>query len=188
MFSFAAEKDPSPEILINNAGFGDYGSFAEGDYEKLTQMVDLNDRTLMQLTHLFLQPMIASGKGRILNVASIASFMPGPKMALYYATKAFVLSLTEGLAEELRGTGVTVTALCPGPTDTGFVKRANMPGSRFSDIFRFTKPSGVARAGYRALMKGKTIEVPGTLNYLASAGVRLLPRRLVRRIVYRFQK
>ena len=188
VFSFAAEKDPSPEILINNAGFGDYGSFAEGDYEKLTQMVDLNDRTLMQLTHLFLQPMIASGKGRILNVASIASFMPGPKMALYYATKAFVLSLTEGLAEELRGTGVTVTALCPGPTDTGFVKRANMPGSRFSDIFRFTKPSGVARAGYRALMKGKTIEVPGALNYLASAGVRLLPRGLVRRIVYRFQK
>ena len=162
VFSFAAEKDPSPEILINNAGFGDYGSFAEGDYEKLTQMVDLNDRTLMQLTHLFLQPMIASGKGRILNVASIASFMPG--------------------------TGVTVTALCPGPTDTGFVKRANMPGSRFSDIFRFTKPSGVARAGYRALMKGKTIEVPGALNYLASAGVRLLPRGLVRRIVYRFQK
>ena len=79
VFSFAAEKDPSPEILINNAGFGDYGSFADGDYEKLTQMVDLNDRTLMQLTHLFLQPMIASGKGRILNVASIASFMPGPK-------------------------------------------------------------------------------------------------------------
>ena len=188
VFSFSAEKDPSPEILINNAGFGDYGCFAEGDYEKLTRMVDLNDRTLMQLTHLFLQPMIASGKGRILNVASIASFMPGPQMALYYATKAFVLSLTEGLSEELRGTGVTVTALCPGPSDTGFVERANMPGSRFSDMFRFTKPSGVAKAGYRALMKGKTIEVPGVLNYLGSAGVRLLPRGIVRKIVYRFQK
>ena len=188
VFSFAAKKDPTPEILINNAGFGDYGSFAEGDFEKLTQMVDLNDRTLMQLTYLFLQPMIAAGKGRILNVASIAAFMPGPQMALYYATKAFVLSLSEGLSEELRGTGVTVTALCPGPTDTGFTERANMPGSRFSDIFRFTKPSGVARAGYRAMMKGKTIEVPGALNYLATTGVRLLPRGLVRKIVYRFQK
>ena len=176
------------EILINNAGFGDYGKFADSEISKQTQMINLNDRSLVEMTHAFLPAMIKRGRGRILNVASIASFEPGPMMSVYYASKAFVLSFTESLSEELKGTGVTITALCPGPTDTGFSDAAEMPAGRFANIFRFTKPVDVARAGYKALMAGQVIIVPGVLNRLATIAVKLLPRAFVRKVVYVFQR
>lgn len=176
------------EILINNAGFGDYGAFVSSDLTKQTQMIDLNIRSLMEMTHTFLPGMVKRGRGRILNVASIASFEAGPKMSVYYATKAFVLSFTESLSEELRGSGVTVTALCPGPTDTGFSKAAEMPNGRFANLFRLTKPQDVAYYGYRALMSDWVIAIPGRMNRLAVIAVKFLPRKIIRRAVAILQK
>lgn len=188
VYDFVADKGLHVETLINNAGFGDYGKFADSRLTKQLEMINLNDRTLTELTHLFVKPMIDAGWGRILNVASVASFEAGPMMSVYYASKAFVLSFTEALSCELKDTGVTVTALCPGPTDTGFTKMAEMPGSRFADAFRFTKPKDVARYGYKALMKGQVIAIPGILNKIGIIGVKLLPRSVVRNVVYRFQQ
>jgi short-subunit dehydrogenase len=175
-------------MLINNAGFGDYGRFADSELAKQTQMINLNDRSLVEMTHTFLPAMIRRGKGKILNVASVASFEAGPMMSVYYASKAFVLSFTESLSEELRGTGVTVTALCPGPTNTGFSKAADMPSGRLANMFRFTQPIDVARCGYSALMRGQVIVIPGVLNNLGIIAVKLLPRAFVRKAVGLLQK
>ena len=189
LFDFTEAAGCEVEILINNAGFGDYGKFAGSDLAKQEQMINLNVRTLTSLTHLYLPAMISRGYGRILNVASIASFLPGPMMSVYYATKAYVLSFTESISCELQGTGVTVTALCPGPTDTGFTSRAEMPqNGRFADAFRFTKPVDVARYGVKALMKGQVIAVPGVLNKIGATAGRLAPKKVVRNIVYKFQQ
>ena len=118
--------------LVNNAGFGNLGAFHETDLDMQLSMLRLNIEVLTELTHRFLPPMIARGRGQILNVASTAALQPGPFMAVYYATKAYVLSFSEAITEELRGTGVTVTALCPGPTRTEFQARANMGSSRLA--------------------------------------------------------
>ncbi|MCR4902833.1 MAG: SDR family oxidoreductase [Butyrivibrio sp.] len=185
---FVNENNLAVDILINNAGFGDYGRFVDSDISKLSNMIDLNDRSLVEMTHTFLPSMVKNGKGKILNVASIASFEAGPQMAVYYASKAFVLSFTESLSEELRDTGVTLTALCPGPTDTGFSSAAQMPAGRFANMFRFTKPLDVAKYGYIALMKGQVIAIPGILNRLAIIAVKLLPRAFVRKAVGILQK
>ncbi len=175
------------DILINNAGFGDYGRFATCDWKKQEKMIELNVLALSHLTHLFLPKMIEKGKGRILNLASVASFEPGPLMSVYYATKAYVLSFTEALASELKKTGVTAHALCPGPTNTGFSKAA---GAQKTNVFKESSSasaSKVAAYGYRKMMKGKTVIVCGIGFKFLVFAVRILPRSAVRKIVMMIQ-
>lgn len=170
-------------VLVNNAGFGDCARFADADIQKLTNMVDLNVRALTQLTYYYLGVMLDAHDGRILNIASVAGFYPGPGMATYFASKAFVLSLTEALAEELRGTGVTCTALCPGTTNTSFWNVAEAGDLSIARQAVMASPDEVAAYGVKSLMRGKTVAVPGLVNKAMCAGVRFLPRKVVTRIV-----
>jgi short-subunit dehydrogenase len=169
------------DILINNAGFGVSGPFSETNLQKERQMIQVNIVALTQLTKLFLPAMLTRNFGRILNVGSTVSFLPGPGDAVYCATKAYVLSFSEAIAEELRGTGVTVTTLCPGPTKTEFAARADMTDSK---IFqgRVSSAQEVAEAGYRALMHGRTTAVVGWANKLLIFSLRFSPRSVVARI------
>lgn len=177
------------DFLVNNAGFGTFGFFAETTPVQLLEMMQVNMAALTHLTRLFVNNMIAKRSGRILNVASTAAFQPGPLMAVYYATKAYVLSLSEALANELHGSGVTVTVLCPGPTLTGFQKRANMEKSPLvTGTLPVMDAVGVAKIGYRGLMKGKTIVIPGFVNRVLVFSVRLGPRKLVTAIARRIQE
>ena len=171
------------DYLINNAGFGDFGFFYKCNWEKQEQMINLNITTLTQLTRLFLPEMISNGKGKIMNVASTAAFQPGPLMSVYYATKAYVLSFSEAIANELKCTGVTVTALCPGPAKSGFQKAANIENSRFLQNKIIPSSEAVARYGYDAMMKGKTIAIYGFVNKLLAFFSRRAPRWIVIRIV-----
>jgi len=174
------------DVLINNAGFGTNGAFTTQDESSQLDMIRVNVTSLVELTHKLLPGMRQRGRGRILNVASTAAFQPGPRMATYYATKAFVLSFSEALYEELRGSGVTVTCLCPGPTDTEFADRANMKGK---PLFKMGTLSAqhVAKVGYRAMQRGKPLVVTGFFNKLLAFSVRFAPRWLVRRVVSRIQ-
>jgi len=166
------------ENLINNAGFGSFGRFNEIDTLIDISMIDVNIRALTYLTKLFLPDMIKNKKGKILNIASTAAFFPGPYMTVYYATKAFVLSLSEALASELAGTGVTVSVLCPGPTKTAFQSKAKMKKSEFVK-FGVMEASTVALYGYRGMLKGKKVIVPGILNKFLINIIRFLPRSIV---------
>ncbi len=170
------------DVLVNNAGFGAQGLFAQLPLDRQIEMVQLNVTTLTHLTRLFLPGMIARRRGGILNVASTAAFQPGPHMAVYYASKAFVLSFSEALSEELSGTGVTATALCPGPTATGFGEAARM---RRTPLFRLLtmSASSVAKAGHRGFRRGRAVVIPGVRNRVLTFSVRLVPRWLSRRIV-----
>jgi hypothetical protein len=172
------------DVLANNAGFGARGQFVSLPVERQLEMVQVNVTAVMHLTRLLLPPMVERRHGGILNVASTAAFQPGPGMAVYYATKAFVLSFSEALAEELAGTGVTVTALCPGPTETNFVEVA---GARPSRLFAKTAMSAetVARVGHGAFRQGRTVVIPGFSNRLLAFSVRLGPRSVVRKIAKR---
>lgn len=176
------------DILVNNAGFGDFGAFTETKWEKERQMIDVNITALTQLTKLFLDGMIERKYGRIMNVASTAAFQPGPFMAVYYATKAYVLSFSEAIANELQGTGVTVTALCPGPTESGFVKAASLDESKLFRNKKLPTSREVAEYGYKAMMKGKTVAIHGAMNRLMANSVRFTPRKLVTAIVRRMQE
>jgi short-subunit dehydrogenase len=170
------------DILVNNAGSGLGGAFAETDLATELRMINLNVTALTHLTKLSLPGMLERGAGRILNVASTAAFAPGPLMAVYYATKAYVLSFSEALAQELSGTGVTVTALCPGPTATGFQSAARIDGARLFRMPWVADAATVARLGFKGLMRGKRIVIPGVLNKLLPLIVRVSPRRLVTRV------
>lgn len=168
------KSEPSIDILINNAGFGSVSPFEKSHLTGQSDMISLNVKTLMQLTHLYL-PILVKEKGKILNVASVAAFIPGPNMATYFATKAFVLSFSEALHQELKGK-VSVTCLCPGPTKTEFQQVAGFD------------PKGVpsypvALAGYKGMLKGKALIIPGLINKITTFLPRLLPRSLVRKIV-----
>jgi short-subunit dehydrogenase len=167
------------DILINNAGFGAFGEFAAMPEQEILGQIQLNVTALTHLTRLFLAPMLTRRRGRIMNVASTAAFQPGPLMAVYYATKAYVLSFSEALANELRGSGVTVTCFCPGATNTGFAKRAGNEGSRLFKQIGGMNAETVARDGYRGLMKGKTVVISGTHNWLVAESVRFAPRKMV---------
>jgi len=175
------------EMLVNNAGFPVFGLFAQTQLETELEMLHVNVIALTALTKLFLRGMVERQAGRILNLASTAAFEPGPLMAVYYASKAYVLSFSEALANELRGTGVTVTALCPGPTRTGFQKRGVMEDSRLVRG-QIADAKSVALAGYRAMMSGKTIVIPGFSNKLIPWVVRVSPRGVVTRVVRRMQE
>jgi len=167
------------DYLVNNAGFGDYGLFAECDWKKQEQMINLNVMALTHFTRLFLPEMIKNKFGKVLNIASTAAFQPGPTMSVYFASKAFVLSFSEAIANELKGTGVTVTALCPGATETGFKTAASLDSSNLFKGSGIAGPKEVAEFGYRAMMKGKTVVVHGFLNLLMSQSVRFAPRNIV---------
>lgn len=175
------------DVLVNNAGFGMYGLFYQSDLQTELDMIQVNITAVVHLTKLFLRDMVARKRGRILNVASTAGFQPGPLQPVYYASKAFVLSFTEAIANELRGTGVTATALCPGPTPTEFQKRANVGKVRGLKLMMRVNPDVVVRAGYRGAMKGKPVVVPGALNNVLIFLLRLVPRRMVTSMVRRIQ-
>jgi hypothetical protein len=168
--------------LANNAGYGTYGLFQDTALDRELAMMQLNMKAVVALTKLFLPDLLAT-KGKIINTASTAAFQPGPYMAVYYATKAFVLSFSEALAAELAETGVTVTALCPGPTASGFQDRAEMNHSKF--VVGKTLPTAdeIARRGFRAMQRGQRVYVPGIKNWLLAQVPRFAPRSLVTRIV-----
>lgn len=166
------------DVLVNNAGFGIAGPLAEADTERTLEMIQVNVTALTELTRLALPGMLDRRHGRILNVASTAAFQPGPLMAVYYATKAYVLSFTEAVAEEVRGSGVTLTALCPGPTHTGFAARAGMRQSRLFTSLLVGDPARVARVGYRGMLRGRRVVIPGALNRVVAFGTRFAPRRV----------
>src|ERR1700733_7512116 len=167
------------DVLVNNAGFGGFGKFAAMPEEEILGQLQLNITALPHLTRLFLPAMLERRKGKIMNVASTAAFQPGPLMAVYYATKAYVLSFSEALANELRGSGVTVTCFCPGATHTGFAKHAGIEGSRLFKQIGATNVEAVARDGYRGLMAGRTLVISGMHNWLVAESVRFAPRKLV---------
>lgn len=166
------------DVLANNAGFGQYGLFAESDLGECLRQIQLNITTLTHLTHLYLPQMLERNRGGILNVASTAAFQPGPLMAVYFATKAYVLHFSEALSNELRGTGITVTCLCPGATATEFHKRANATGQRLLKWGSMNART-VAEDGYRALEAGKQVVISGFKNWLVAQSVRFAPRRMV---------
>ena len=167
-------------ILVNNAGFGSYGIFSDSSSTTNLDMILTNIVTLTRLTQLLL-PELTSNKGKVLNVASLAAFQPVPMFAVYAATKAYVLSFSEALAEELKGTGVTVTALCPGVTETGFQKRSRMEAAQAVQG-RMMSAKAVAEAGYKGMLRGHTVVVPGTKEKLMAAAGNLAPRRLLTKI------
>jgi len=167
------------DYLINNAGFGDFGMFAESDLDKQLQMISVNITALTALTHLYLPGMIKKGSGKILNVASTAAFQPGPTMAVYYATKAYVLHFSEAIANELKGSGVTVTALCPGATESGFQSAADMQESKLVKGKKLPSAKEVALYGYKAMMNNRTVAIHGIMNYLMANSVRFAPRGMI---------
>lgn len=189
LFSETQAKNLNVSILINNAGFGIYGPFSETDLSKELEMLRLNILSLTELTKFFLAPMKQINSGKILNVASTAAFQPGPLMAAYYASKAYVLSFSEALDDELRNTGVSVSTLCPGPTDSDFQSRAAI--SQDISLFKASRvmsPDRVARAAYGGLMKRKRVILPGITNKITPLGMRFLPRKVVTAIVRALQE
>jgi short-subunit dehydrogenase len=175
------------DVLVNNAGFGQYGLFAESDLEECLRQIQLNVTTLTHLTRLYLPEMLERKSGYILNVASTAAFQPGPLMAVYFATKAYVLYFSEAIANELKGAGVTVTCLCPGATATEFHKRANATGMRLLRMGSMDAKT-VAEDGYSALMAGRPVVISGFKNWLVAQSVRFSPRRLVTAITRAIQE
>jgi hypothetical protein len=169
------------DLLVNNAGFGLIGRFAELDAARERQMIDLNVGTLTDLCRAVAPQMIARKSGAILNVASTAAFQPGPKMAVYFATKAFVLSFTEALHEELKPHGINVSCLCPGPTRTEFGEVAGFGGNGLFDRVAMNAPE-VVEAGLHGLAKNHAVIVPGWMNKLTAASTRFAPRPVVRKI------
>jgi short-subunit dehydrogenase len=176
-----AQRNVDVDVLVNNAGFGAHGSVADLGAERQVEMIEVNVAALTRLTALLLPRMVERRRGAILNVASTAAFQPGPNQAVYCATKAYVLSFTEALAEEVRGSGVRVTCLAPGATDTGFAAQAGMAGTR---LFRWgvMDAARVARAGHDGVRRGNALVVPGTRNRLLAFAVRLSPRAVVTKV------
>jgi short-subunit dehydrogenase len=172
------------DVLVNNAGFGGRGPFLKTDWNNEAEMMQVNIVALAHLTKLFL-PQIRAREGKVMNVASVAAFLPGPYMSVYYASKAFVLSFSEALAEELRGTGTTVTCLCPGPVETGFQKRAGSEASGLARSPLLVDVVEVARAGYEGMKQGNRLVIPGWKNRVAVESLRVSPRSMVTRMVSR---
>jgi len=182
IFEFCRKNDIYVDILINNAGFGGYGDFTETDLQTEKSMINLNISALTELCKLFIPPMIENHSGRIMNVASTAAFFPGPQMAVYYASKAYVLTFSESLSTELAKHNITVTALCPGPTRSKFMDRAHMSASRLfnNPLMHLMTSRQVALYAYKALMKGKAVAVPGLNNKLLTLMPRFFPKAAIR--------
>jgi len=178
-------QDEPISALVNNAGFGGYSEFAKADLARQTDMMQVNMVALVQLTHLFVQPMLSRHDGRILNVASVAAFQPGPTVNIYYASKAFVYSFSYALAMELEGTGVTVTALCPGGTRTEFFERA---GIHMRQGLPMMDARPVAEAGFRGMMRGRRVVIPGLVNKITARISPCMPSALSGGIVRRIHR
>lgn len=178
----ASEITTQLDALVNNAGYGLFGRFADLDLADQMNMIRVNVEALTETTKRLL-PAVIAARGKIMNVASTAAFQPGPLMAAYYATKAYVLSFSEALAEELAPAGVTVTALCPGPTRSGFQSRADVDTSARLFATGFMSSGAVAKRGIEGMLKGRRVVVPGVLNWLGVQSIRVTPRRLVTKVV-----
>lgn len=171
---------PRCDVLVNNAGFASNGRFDRIDEERISEEIVLDVLTLTRLTRKYLPGMIERRQGKVLNVASTAGFLPGPFMAVYYASKAYVVSFSQAVADELRGTGVTVTCFCPGATDTGFAERANTQDTPLFKLMPVSGAPDMAKAGYRAMQRGKLVEVPWPpSNWFVDVSARLTPRRML---------
>jgi len=179
LFDQLQSESVAVDILINNAGFGAFGEFAQMSNDEIFGQIQLNIIALTELTRLFLPLMLARRSGRIMNVASTAGFQPGPLMAVYYATKAYVISFSEALANEVRNSGVTVTCFCPGATHTGFAKRAGNDKSRVFKQLGAMNVERVALDGYRAVMEGRGLAISGVHNWLVAQSTRFAPRKMV---------
>ncbi len=182
-----AKRGLSVDVLVNNAGYGHAGALTSSDLPTQLGMIDLNVRALVELTYLYWDRMLANKRGGVLNVASTAAFQPGPLMANYYASKAYVLSLSEALWEEARGTGVHVTCLCPGPTVSKFRERAGTGKTRLAQASKVMESAPVARAGWEAFKKNQRVVVTGARNAFQAGMVKYLPRATLLRIVRNVQ-
>ena len=178
LYDELADRGVTLDILINNAGFGLFGPFHQQDEQRILDLLQVNVTALTELTRLFLPGMVERNRGRILNVASTAGFQPGPYMAIYYASKAYVTSFSEAISEELRHTQVTVTALCPGPTRTNFAEAAKVSITNLFNTPMIMTSMDVARIGYDAMMRGKRLVIAGPINRLVAFSTRLAPRKL----------
>ena len=176
------------DVLINNAGFGLYGFFAETNWKREAAMLSLHIMTTTHLTKLLLKGMVERGSGKILNMSSLAAFQPGPLMAIYYASKAYILSFSEAIANELKGTGVTITVLCPGQTKTSFQEVVSEGTSENKIGFNIASPDEVAKYGYKAMLKGKSVAIPGAFNKFLSLLPRIMPRNTATSIVRKIQE
>lgn len=176
------------DVLINNAGFGLFGTFSETDWNRESAMLHVHILATTHLTKLILEGMVKRGSGKILNMSSLAAFQPGPLMSIYYASKGYMLSFSEAIANELKGTGVTVTALCPGPTQTAFQKTVSENTTDNKIKFNMATAKSVAAYGYKAMLKGKTCAIPGRFNKFLATLPRFLPRRTATHIVSTIQK
>ncbi len=179
VFNETQQKQIQVDYLINNAGFGDFGMFYTTDWEKEHKMIELNITALTEFTKLYLKEMVKRNEGKIMNVASTAAFQPGPTMAVYYATKAYVLHFSEAIANELKDKNITVTALCPGATASGFQSAAKMEDSKLVKGKKLPSSKVVAQYGYNAMMKGKTVAIHGFMNRVLANSVRFMPRKVV---------
>lgn len=183
LFAFTQQHQLRIEWLVNNAGFGDFGLFHELNWSNQSQMIAVNITTLTHLCRVYSAQMVQHKSGRILNVASTAAFQPGPTMAVYYATKAYVLHFSEAIQNELAPFGISVTALCPGPTESGFQAAASIEETKLVKGKKLPTSKEVAEYGYKAMMKGKAVAIHGFQNYLMANSVRFTPRSLVVKLV-----
>lgn len=178
----------SINYLVNNAGVGVFDFFTESDWDKTAQMIDLNIKSLTKMCRLFIPDMVQRKSGKILNVASTAAFQPGPTMAVYFASKSYVLSFSEAIYNELQGTGVHVTCLCPGATESNFFQSAAMHESNLVKGKKLPTSKEVAEFGYKALMKNKMTVIHGLMNTIMATSIRFTPRKLVLAIVRKIQE
>ena len=181
-------KGVSIDVLVNNAGFGLFGSFNNTEWERELQMLNVHILTSTHLTKLLLKDMVIRDSGKILNISSLAAFQPGPLMSVYYASKSYLLSFSEAIANELKGTGVTVTALCPGPTKTGFQETVSEHASENKISFNMACAKQVSKYGYKAMLKGKTYAIPGLFNKFLAILPRFISRNAVASLVRKIQE
>ena len=188
IYEFTEKNKINIDILINNAGFGDFGRYNTRDFKKHFEMVNVNILALMQLTHLYLKPMLRRRHGKIINIASVASFMPGALMSTYYASKAFVLSFSEALSVELLGSGVSIRTIHPGPVATDFKNRADWKQSKLLRQLKPATAKEIANFTYQNLNSRKTILIPGFANRVAAVLAKFAPRKFVKQAVYLVQR
>ncbi len=182
-----AKRGLAVDVLVNNAGFGHAGALTTAPLATSLGMIDLNVRALVELTHIYWDDMLKRGRGGVLNVASTAAFQPGPLMAIYYASKAFVLSFSEALWEEARGTGVLVSCLCPGPTASGFRERAGTGRTKLATAAAVMPSMPVAEEGYRGWRRNRRVVITGARNRVGAELAQILPRSVILRLVRNIQ-
>lgn len=186
--AYIESMDSEIDILINNAGTGVYGEFKNTDFSKELLMINVNAVALTYLTKIILKKMLKRGSGKILNVASTAAFKPGPFMSVYYATKAYVLSFSEAVACEIKGTGISLTVLCPGPVNTKFLKESSDTELQYIEYEKMSTPVEIALAGIKSLEKNELVAVPGFRNKFNSIIVKFIPAKILMNILYRSRR